>query len=97
MTVASSSHTIGCMRAQFLTSYTMDWEIFTLKIIRVKIFRVDKFSRFRSILEIFLRKCFIHVLNFCGWSQPQNYFNSEIFLIYSTSIDNYDKSYFVIA
>ena len=27
--------------------------IFALKIIRVKIFRVDKFSRFRSIREIF--------------------------------------------
>ena len=26
---------------------------------------------------------FIHVLNFGGWSQPRNYFNSEIFPIYS--------------
>ena len=33
---------------------TVDREIFALKIIRVKIFRVDKFSRFRSIREIFL-------------------------------------------
>ena len=33
---------------------TVDREIFALKIIRVKIFRVDKFSRFRSIPEIFL-------------------------------------------
>ena len=33
---------------------TVDREIFALKIIRVKIFRVDKFSRFRSICEIFL-------------------------------------------
>jgi len=34
--------------------YTVDREIFALKIIRVKIFRVDKFSRYRSIGEIFL-------------------------------------------
>ena len=33
---------------------TVDREIFALKIIRVKIFRVDKFSRFRSIREIFI-------------------------------------------
>ena len=33
---------------------TVDREIFALKIIPVKIFRVDKFSRFRSIREIFL-------------------------------------------
>ena len=33
---------------------TVDREIFALKIIRVKIFRVDKFSRFRSIREFFL-------------------------------------------
>ena len=32
---------------------TVDREIFALKIIRVKIFRVDKFSQFRSIREIF--------------------------------------------
>ena len=32
--------------------HTVDREIFTLKRIRVKIFRVDKFSRFRSIREI---------------------------------------------
>ena len=25
---------------------------------------------------------FIHILNFCGWSQPQNYFSSETFRIY---------------
>ena len=36
------------------TPVTVDREIFALKIIRVKIFRVDKFSRFRSIREIFL-------------------------------------------
>ena len=36
------------------TLSTVDREIFALKIIRVKIFRVDKFSRFRSIREIFL-------------------------------------------
>ena len=33
---------------------TVDREIFTLKIIRVKNFRVVKFSRSRSIREIFL-------------------------------------------
>ena len=33
--------------------HTVDRKIFTLKIIRVKIFRV-KFSQFRSIREIFL-------------------------------------------
>ena len=38
--------------------YKVDQEIFTLKIIRVKNFRVDKFSRFRSILTIFLCKMF---------------------------------------
>ena len=38
----------------FVIEYTVDREIFTLKIIRVKIFRVDKFSRFHSIREIFL-------------------------------------------
>ena len=53
-----------------------------VQIIRVKIFRVDKFSRFHSILESFLRK--IRVLNFHGWSQPRNYFNSEIFPIYGS-------------
>ena len=39
---------------QFVVDYTVDWEIFALKIIRVKIFRVNKFSRSRSIREIFL-------------------------------------------
>ena len=33
---------------------TVDWEMFTLKIICVKNFRVVKFSRFHSIHEIFL-------------------------------------------
>ena len=33
---------------------TVDWDIFTLKIIRVKNFHGVKFSRFRSICEIFL-------------------------------------------
>ena len=32
----------------------VDWEMFTLKIICVKNFRVVKFSRFHSIHEIFL-------------------------------------------
>ena len=34
--------------------YTVDWEIFVLKIIRVKNFRGVKFSRFLLIHEIFL-------------------------------------------
>ena len=34
--------------------HTVDWEIFTLKIICVKNFRVVKFSQFHSIHEIFL-------------------------------------------
>ena len=40
--------------SESVATYTVDREIFALKIIRVKIFRVDKFSRFRSIREIFL-------------------------------------------
>ena len=43
-----------------------------------KTFHVDKFS-VRSSNFI---KCFIRMLNFCGWSQPWNYFNSENFPIY---------------
>ena len=39
-------------RSHYVT--TVGREIFALKIIRVKIFRVDKFSWFRSIREIFL-------------------------------------------
>ena len=34
--------------------YTVDREMFTLKIIHVKIFHVVKFSQFHSIREIFL-------------------------------------------
>ena len=56
---------------------TVDREIFTLKIICVINFRVDKCSQFHSIIEIFCVNCFIRVL-----FQPQNYFNSEIFPIY---------------
>ena len=37
-----------------LVMITVDREIFALKIIRMKIFRVDKFLRFRSIREIYL-------------------------------------------
>ena len=37
-----------------MCEYTVDREIFTLKIIHVKIFRVIKFLRFRSIRDIFL-------------------------------------------
>ena len=43
---------------------TVDRDIFTLKIIRVKNFCVDKFSRFRLILEIFLRKLFYSRVKF---------------------------------
>ena len=43
---------------------TVDREIFMLKIIRIKNFRVDKFSWFRSILEIFLRKMFYSRVKF---------------------------------
>ena len=35
-------------------SGTVEWEIFTLKIIRMKSFRVVKFSQFRLIREYFL-------------------------------------------
>ena len=31
---------------------------------------------------------FIRVLNFRGWSQPRNYFNSEIFPTYGTCTAN---------
>ena len=41
-------------QSMWLLANTVDREIFALKIIRVKIFRVDKFSRFRLIREIFL-------------------------------------------
>ena len=59
---------------------TVDREILTLKIICVKNFRVDKFLRIRSILEIFLHKMFYSRVK----SQPQNYFNSDIFPIYGS-------------
>ena len=118
--------------------YTVDWEIFTLKIICVTNFCVVKFWLFRSICKNFavvndcnmdkllesswrlvyyqvsgeqgiaccscwsdvyfgecgpackfihwssLRNFIFHMFNFRGWSQLQNYFNSEIFLIYGT-------------
>ena len=118
--------------------HTVDRDIFVLKIIHVKIFHVDKFSRFHLIREknftvddcnmdecleslwllvnyqvsgepgiahcsrlsdIYLGECglarklvhwssphnfIFHVFNFCGWSRPRNYFNSEIFPIYGT-------------
>ena len=67
-----------CALPQFVLHRTIDWEFFTLKIICTKNVRVDKFSWFYSILEIFLRKlCFIRVLNFRAWSQLRNYFNSK--------------------
>ena len=38
-------------------------------------------------VHVFVDHCcvtvFIRVLNFRGWSQPQNHFNSEIFPVYS--------------
>ena len=53
---------MGYYNWRFKTNYklkttlvlTVDREIFALKIIHMKIFRVDKFSRFRLIREIFL-------------------------------------------
>ena len=42
-----------CMLACVDTPNTVDWEIFTLKIIRVKNFRVDKFSRFVRSTKFF--------------------------------------------
>ena len=123
-----------CARPPPRKGSTIDREIFALKIICVKNFRVTKFSWFRSIRKIFLtvddynmdeslesswrlvyyqvsgepgitdcshrsdiylggvRTCagklihwslpcnyIFHVLNFCGWSRPWNYFNSEMF------------------
>ena len=41
-----------------ISIYTIDREIFTLKIICAKNFRVDKFLRFGSIIEIFWSKLF---------------------------------------
>ena len=57
------------MPVQLLDSITntVDWEIVTLKIIRIKNFRVDKISRFRSILESLLRKLFYLCVKF-SWS-----------------------------
>ena len=49
-----SIYKFGLMCEVFSVHITVDREIFALKIIRVKSFRVDKFSRFRSIREIFL-------------------------------------------
>ena len=43
---------------------TVDQEIFTLKIIHVQNVCVDKFPRFLSILEIFLRKMFYSRVKF---------------------------------
>ena len=62
---------------------TVDREIFMLKIIRAKNFRIDKFPRFCLILEIFLRKMFyLHV----KFSRLRNYFNSVIFPIYGIKV-----------
>ena len=128
-----------------LAPTTIDWEVFTLKIIRGINFRGVKFSWFCAIREISLtvdgynvdehlvifwclpsttryncigraRYCWLYihvhvvvvltftsggvdlhahlsidhchvsffsVFNFCGWPRPRNYFNSEIFPIYS--------------
>jgi len=53
----------------YIKSYTVDREIFALKIIRVKIFRVDKFSRFRSIREIIWTSAW----RVCGFSSTTRY------------------------
>ena len=47
----NSENTMFVIHNQYLVDSTVEREIFTLKIICVKIFCVDKFSRFRSILE----------------------------------------------
>ena len=44
---------IAAMIHQLLIAITVDREIFMLKIIRIKNFRVNKFSWFRSIREFF--------------------------------------------
>ena len=61
--VVSCRHPLH-LRPATSTFYTVDREIFILKIIRVKNFRVDKFSWFRSIFEIFLRKMFYSCVKF---------------------------------
>ena len=49
-----------CIHVTIIMS-TVDQEIFRLKIIRVKNFRVVKFSRFRSIRKIFLTVDYIAI------------------------------------
>ena len=39
--------------------------------------------------KFFCVKCFIRALNFRGWSQLRNYFNSEIFPIYGSLMKEY--------
>ena len=51
---AGLSPVISVILIKVRTGNTVDREIFTLKIFRVKNFRVVKFSRFRLIREIFL-------------------------------------------
>ena len=53
---------------------TVDREIFTLKIIRAKIFVLINFHGSVQSSKFFCVKCFIRVLNFHSWSQPRNYF-----------------------
>ena len=55
---------LHCIQVGMRLLSTVDWEIFTLKIIRVKNFCVDKFSRFRLILEIFLHTMFYSRVKF---------------------------------
>ena len=57
-----------------------------LKIVLVKNFRVDKFSRFRFILEIFLRKMFYSRVKYLRLVSTVKLFNNEIFLIYGMSL-----------
>ena len=40
------------------------------------------------------RKLIVILLNFCNWTQPQNYFNGEIFQIYSKENEN-EKEWWV--
>ena len=59
--------------------HTLDGEIFSLKIICVQMFVLINFRSFIWSSKFFCVICFIRVLNFHGWSQLRNYFNSEIF------------------
>ena len=67
------------------TYYTIDWEIFTLKIICVKNFHVDKFSWFVRSIKFFCVKCFYSCAKFsqlvscnCKISLTVKFFRSTV-------------------